>query len=355
MSAYEATHDDLQRLRDDALAAIAPLNDRAQIDQWRIEYIGRNGALTGILRGIKDRPPEERGELGAAANRVKQELNRALEEGLQRCSDDSASQPLDFDAPALPPRSAARRGGPHISAATMERVVGIFEQIGFQAVEGPEVEQERYNFDMLNIPADHPARDLMDTIWIESQLPLLLRTHTSPMQIRTMEATQPPVRVVVPGKCFRHEATDASHEWQFHQIEGLAVGRGITFANMRWVFEEFVHRLFGADRHVRLRCDYFPFVEPGVDVSVDCFACSGGGCSLCHRSGWIEIMGAGMVHPRVLSGVGYNPDEVSGFAFGLGTERIAMLLHKIGDIRNFFQNNLNFLEKFGAEPEAGPR
>ncbi len=225
--------------------------------------------------------------------------------------------------------------------------------MGFSVVEGPEVEWDRYNFEMLNIPPGHPARDMWNTLWVDyrdeaGQQPMLLRTHTSPMQARVMEQAQPPIRVIVPGKCYRYEATDATHEWHFYQVEGLAVDQGITFADLKGTLYEFAKRLFGADRRVRFRCDYFPFVEPGVDMSIDCFACQGGGdgCRICRDSGWIEIMGAGMVHPQVLSGVGYDPAKYTGFAFGLGPERIAMLKYGIDDIRHFYTNDLRFLRQF---------
>ena len=338
---------ELERIRADALAEAPNLASRDDIDRWRIRYIGRKGLLTQVLRALKDLPAEERGPIGEQANRIKAELSAALQEGT-RAQGAADAAALDMAKPGIAPPGDAK-GGAHISSITMDSITAIFAELGFQAIEGPEVELEKYNFDLLNIPPDHPARDLMDTIWLDSAEPggLLLRTHTSPMQIRAMERLKPPIRVVVPGKCYRHEATDMSHEWQFHQIEGLAIGRGITFANMKWVFEQFAQRMFGANRRVRLRCDFFPFVEPGVDVSVDCFICSGGGCRLCRHSGWIEIMGAGMVHPNVLRGVGYDPAEYSGFAFGMGPERIAMLLHGIDDIRKFFQNDLRFLEQFG--------
>ena len=206
---------------------------------------------------------------------------------------------------------------------------------------------------MLNIPKGHPARDMFNTLWIDYQdgqgeYPMLLRTHTSPMQARVMEGREPPVRVVVPGKCYRYEATDATHEWHFYQVEGLAVDEGITFANLKGTLYEFARRMFGEERRIRFRCDYFPFVEPGVDVSIDCFACDGEseGCRICRDSGWIEIMGAGMVHPRVLAGVGYDPAKYTGFAFGMGPERIAMLKYGIDDIRLFYSNDLRFLRQF---------
>ena len=233
----------------------------------------------------------------------------------------------------------------------MREVCDAFVAMGFQVVEGPEVEWERYNFELLNIPKEHPARDMFNTLWIDYQdeaghHPMLLRTHTSPMQARTMERMRPPVRVIVPGKVYRYEATDATHEWHFHQVEGLAVDEGITLANLKGTLYEFARRIFGPQRRVRFRCDYFPFVEPGVDMSIDCFACEGAGCRVCKDTGWIEILGAGMVHPRVLEMAGYDSAKYTGFAFGLGPERIAMLKYGIDDIRLFYSNDLRFLRQF---------
>ena len=233
----------------------------------------------------------------------------------------------------------------------VREICAAFASMGFSVVEGPEIEWDRYNFEMLNIPKDHPARDMWDTLWIDyenkdGERPMLLRTHTSPMQARIMESTRPPVRVVVPGKCYRYEATDPRHEWHFYQIEGLAVDRGITMTDLKGTLYEFARRIFGVDRKVRFRCDYFPFVEPGVDMSIDCFLCDGEGCRVCSSTGWIEIMGAGMVHPKVLEGVGYDPNIYTGFAFGMGPERISMLKHGIDDIRLFYSNDLRFLRQF---------
>jgi len=223
--------------------------------------------------------------------------------------------------------------------------------MGFEVVEGPEVETDYYNFEALNIPRDHPARDMWDTLWIDyldegGQRPFLLRTHTSPMQIRFMQEHRPPIRVIMPGKCYRYEAIDATHESMFFQVEGLAVDRGITMAHLKGTLYEFARRLFGADRRVRFRCDYFPFVEPGVEMAIDCFVCRGEGCRVCREEGWIEILGAGMVHPDVLRRVGYDPDIYTGFAFGIGLERIPMLKYGIDDIRLFYSNDLRFLEQF---------
>jgi phenylalanyl-tRNA synthetase alpha chain len=228
---------------------------------------------------------------------------------------------------------------------------GIFTAMGFEVVEGPEVEWDYYNFEALNIPPDHPARDMWATMWMDYQnekgeRPMLLRTHTSPMQIRVMENRRPPVRVVVPGKVYRYEATDATHEAMFHQVEGFAVDKNITFADLKGTLFEFARRLFGKERKARFRCDYFPFVEPGVEMAIDCFVCNGAGCPLCSYSGWIEILGAGMIHPEVLRRVNYDPDIYTGFAFGMGVERMPILKYGIDDIRLFYSNDLRFLKQF---------
>jgi len=235
----------------------------------------------------------------------------------------------------------------HPVSAMIEELSEIFALMGFQTVFGPEVETGHYNFDLLNIPSDHPARDVWDTIFIESdEAEILLRTHTSPMQARVMEATTPPVRVIVPGRTYRYEAQDASHEWMFHQLEGLAVDETITMADLKGVLREVGRQLFGPDRKVRFRCDYFPFVEPGVDFAVDCAICDGVGCRVCKQTGWLEMGGAGMVHPNVLRGVGYDPERYTGFAFGLGIERMIMMKYGVNDVRAFAVNDLRFLSQF---------
>jgi len=244
-----------------------------------------------------------------------------------------------------------RLGRLHPTTQILREVCRICAAMGFEVVEGPEVETDYYNFEALNIPRDHPARDMWDTLWIDyldegGQRPFLLRTHTSPMQIRFMQEHRPPIRVIMPGKCYRYEAIDATHESMFFQVEGLAVDRGITMAHLKGTLYEFARRLFGADRRVRFRCDYFPFVEPGVEMAIDCFVCRGEGCRVCREEGWIEILGAGMVHPDVLRRVGYDPDIYTGFAFGIGLERIPMLKYGIDDIRLFYSNDLRFLEQF---------
>ena len=344
--------DSIEAVRAAALAELESIDDLESIDRWRVSHMGRSGDLTRLLRGLRDLPPEGRREVGAAGNRAKSLLEERLaakEEELRRALDGaSADEPaIDVTLPGWP----VPTGALHPTTRMVREICGAFVSMGFQVMEGPEVEWDRYNFEALNIPRDHPARDMWNTLWVDytderGDRPMLLRTHTSPMQARIMEKTEPPVRVVVPGKCYRYEATDATHEWHFVQVEGLAVDRGITFSDLKGTLYDFARRIFGEERRVRFRCDYFPFVEPGVDMSIDCFSCSGGdGCRVCSNSGWIEILGAGMVHPSVLEGVGYDPSVYTGFAFGLGVERIAMLKHGIPEIRSFYSNDVRFLQQ----------
>ena len=339
-----------------ALSELAGIDAPEALEQWRVAYLGRRGQLTGILRGLSHLDIEQRRELGALGNRVKADLERNLELRDKEIRQSRLRQAADQERidVTLPGRPVAA-GGLHLTTWVVQEITDAFVAMGFSIVEGPEVEWDYYNFERLNIPPGHPARDMWNTLWVDyadeqGRQPMLLRTHTSPMQARVMESTHPPVRVVVPGKCYRYEATDATHEWHFYQVEGLAVDAGITFADLKGTLYEFARRLFGAERKVRFRCDYFPFVEPGVDMSIDCFSCdgngSGSGCRICRDSGWIEIMGAGMVHPQVLAGVGYDPEKYTGFAFGLGPERIAMLKYGVDDIRHFYANDLRFLRQF---------
>jgi phenylalanyl-tRNA synthetase alpha chain len=290
--------------------------------------------------------------VGAAANRAKEVLTEGLERRRRQLSESQLTGRLEAESVDVTlPGWPSPQGRLHPVTQTRREIEEAFVSMGFDVEEGPEVEWDRYNFDMLNIPKEHPARDMWDTLWIDhgdgdGERSMLLRTHTSPMQARIMEKAEPPVRVIVPGKVYRYEATDATHEWHFQQVEGLAVDEGITLANLKGTLFEFARRLFGAERRIRFRCDYFPFVEPGVDMSIDCFACSGHGCRICSETGWIEIMGAGMVHPKVLEGAGYDPSVYTGFAFGMGPERIAMLRYGIDDIRLFYSNDLRFLRQF---------
>mgnify|MGYP001216413898 CR=1 FL=1 len=350
------THPDLsttiELVRTNGLEELNQLVSEEEIESWRVRFLGRKGQLTMVLRSLGSLASEQRRIIGAQANQVKLLLEEALTSAenrikTRRIANLAEQENIDVTRPGR----RSRMGRYHPLTQILREICDAFLAMGFQIVEGPEVEWDHYNFEMLNIPRDHPARDMWNTLWIDYHdekggQPMLLRTHTSPMQARTMEQTTPPIRVIVPGKCYRYEATDATHEWHFHQVEGLAVDSGITFADLKGTLYEFATRVFGADRKVRFRCDYFPFVEPGVDMSIDCFACKGNGCRICKDTGWIEILGAGMVHPKVLEGVGYDPEQYTGFAFGLGPERIAMLKYDIEDIRLFYSNDLRFLGQF---------
>ncbi|MCL0065422.1 phenylalanine--tRNA ligase subunit alpha [Dehalococcoidia bacterium] len=342
----------LEEIKSRALDELRNLNDLNEIEAWRVGYLGRKGTVTQLLRGLSSLPIEERREAGAVANKLKSLLEQALtekQESLKKAELGELIRQSNLDVTL--PGHHIQLGRLHPTTKILREACAVFATMGFEVVEGPEVEWDYYNFEALNIPKDHPARDMWDTLWIDYQneageRPMLLRTHTSPMQIRFMEKRQPPIRVIMPGKVYRYEATDATHESMFYQIEGLAVDKGISMAHLKGTLYEFARRLFGLDRKVRFRCDYFPFVEPGVDMAIDCFICQGNGCRVCGDEGWIEILGAGMVHPDVLRRVNYDPDIYTGFAFGMGLERIPMLKYGIDDIRLFYSNDLRFLEQF---------
>ncbi len=340
---------DLGELASSARTELDAAGDEAALEEWRIAYLGRKGRLTLVLRSLGELPVEERRTLGAEANRLKQELESALDSRrmeLQQQRRRAETGRLDV---TLPGRTK-RIGRLHPVTQTLREMLDIFVSMGFSVIEGPEVELDYYNFQALRIPEDHPARDMQDTLYVDlpkdGGYPLVLRTHTSPNQVRFMEQHQPPIRVVVPGRCYRREATDPQREWMFTQIELLAVDEGISMADLKGTLFEFAKRMFGQDRRVRFRCDYFPFVEPGVDMAIDCFLCGGEGCRTCRGTGWIEILGAGMVHPEILANMGYDTDRYTGFAAGPGVERICMLRHGIEDIRSFYANDLRFLEQF---------
>lgn len=340
----------LKNIEAESLEELKGIQDLQQLEAWRIKYLGKKSPLNDILRSLGSLPEEERKSAGAYANQLRNRLTTLLSETQNRLksrASSSAKESIDVTMPGRP----APPGRLHPTTQTIREICQIFSNLGFQIAEGPEVELDYYNFEALNIPADHPARDMWATFWLDvldenKQRKMLLRTHTSPMQIRIMEKTRPPIRVVVPGRVFRYEATDATHESMFFQIEGLAIDRHITMSDLKGTLFHFARRLFGPQRKVRFRCDYFPFVEPGVEIAIDCFVCNGAGCRLCGSSGWIEILGAGMVHPEVLRKVGYDPSEYSGFAFGMGVERIPMLRYGIEDIRHFYSNDLRFLKQF---------
>lgn len=337
-----------QALRDEALTSLQQAGSQAELTDWYRSVLGRQGSLSQALRGLGALEADQRRAAGQQLNALKSELETAFTARQQEIQDAEldarlASEGIDVTAPGRP----VAVGNYHPLAAMVREACDVFAHLGFQTVEGPEVEFAKYSFDMLNIPKDHPARDVWDTIFIDTDdVEITLRPHTSPMQVRVMLEQEPPVRVVVPGRTYRYEAQDATHEWHFQQIEGLAVDKNITMADLRGTLAEFARQIFGAERKVRFRCDFFPFVEPGVDMSIDCPFCKGKGCRICKQSGWIEILGAGMVHPNVLAGVGYDPQVYSGFAFGMGVDRLTMLKYNVQDIRNFYSNDLRFLAQF---------
>lgn len=325
---------ELKQFKKQAPKELEKIKTPEKLEQFRIKYLGRKGQITAILRSLKDMPISKRRKLGAEANKFKKELARDFEDKLKKiqiAKSKIQTTKLDVTAPGIKPP----RGHLHPITLVMRKIEEIFQSMGFEIIEGPDVETEYYNFDALNIPQDHPARDLWNTFWLKSNSKLLLRTHTSPMQIRYMEKNNPPFRIIVPGRVFRYEATDASHSHTFYQLEGLMVDRHISVANFKAVIEEFLKKLFGADVEMRMRPSYFPFTEPSFEVDMK------------YPSGeWLEIMGAGMVHPNVFKAAGYVPGNWQGFAFGIGIDRIAMLRYKINDIRLLYSGDLHFLNQF---------
>jgi phenylalanyl-tRNA synthetase alpha chain len=337
---------DLETLRADALASIEHAADTAGLEALELDVLGKKGRLTGVLRGIGALPAEDRPKVGAAANAVRVAIESALAERARAVGDSElqarlAAEAVDVTTPGRP----IRRGSLHPSIEAMREIAEIFEQFGFVTYESPEIEDDRTNFQMLNIPPDHPARDLWDTLYVDVE-GMLLRTHTSPGQIRVMQAERPPIRALLPGRCFRYEAIDASHGSEFFQVEGLMVDEGTTMADLKGLLDQFAKAMFGADKRTRFRPGYYPFTEPSVAFDVECLVCGGSGCPACGRSGWMTILGAGMVHPVVLQYGGLDPERYQGFAFGMGPERIKMLKHGITDLRLFLENDLRFVEQF---------
>ncbi len=342
----QATIDDMRSRAKAELDAASTLDE---LTAWERAYLGPRGEVTLFLRGLASLPADQRPIAGRGGNALKTELTTAWEGrrtvlGAADLEQRLAGDAVDVTLPGRPPIL----GASHPVSQLIDELSEIFALLGFQTVFGPEVETAYYNFDVLNIPKDHPARDVWDTFYVDLPGEIVLRTHTSPMQGRVMEQQEPPVRVVVPGRVYRYEAQDASHEWMLHQLEGLAVDRNITMADLKGTLAEMARQLFGPTRRIRFRCDFFPFVEPGVDFAVDCAICDGKGCRVCKQTGWLEMGGAGMVHPRVLQGVGYDPERYTGFAFGLGVERLVMMKYGVNDLRAFAGNDLRFLRQFAA-------
>jgi phenylalanyl-tRNA synthetase alpha chain len=337
---------DLETLRADALTSIESAPDTSALEAIELDVLGKKGRLTTVLRGIGALAPDDRPKVGAVANVVRGAIESALAErgAALRGSELDArltAEAVDVTTPGRP----IRRGTLHPSIEAMREIAEIFEQFGFVTYESPEIEDDRTNFQMLNIPPDHPARDLWDTLYVDVE-GKLLRTHTSPGQIRVMQAERPPIRALLPGRCFRYEAIDASHGSEFFQVEGLMIDEGTTMADLKGLLDQFAKAMFGADKRTRFRPGYYPFTEPSVAFDVECLVCGGAGCPACGRTGWMTILGAGMVHPVVLQYGGLDPERYQGFAFGMGPERIKMLKHGITDLRLFLENDLRFLDQF---------
>ncbi len=346
--------DQLREAEEEARSALNAVENGDALDAWHKRYLGKKGVLTQMLRSVGSLPKEERPAFGRAANQAKVALEAAYEareEALRRLE-----MERDLEESAIDVTLPGRPVGPghlHITRQTLRRIYEIFAEMGFQVYESPDVETDEMNFGLLNIPPHHPARDMWDTFWVDdgtstdSGQGVLLRTHTSPGQIRAMREYCPePIRVILPGKCYRYEQITARSEHQFYQVEGLAVGHNITMTDLIGTMTEFARQFYGPERQVRIRGSYFPFTEPSIEVDMDCILCGGEGCRVCKYSGWLEIAGAGMVHPVVLQNGGYDPEEWSGFAFGPGVERPAMLKYNIDDIRLFYGNDLRFLRQF---------
>ncbi|MGH2003045.1 phenylalanine--tRNA ligase subunit alpha [Enterococcus faecalis] len=338
----------LEALRDNTLKEIAQVATLKELNQIRVETLGKKGPITEVLRGMKNLSPEERPVVGGFANEIRDLLTEAIEAHKVVLENEALNAALKEESLDVTlPGKQMPQGTRHILTQVMEEIEDIFLGMGYQVVEGYEVESDHYNFERMNLPKDHPARDMQDTFYISDEM--LIRTHTSPVQARTMEKhdfSKGALRMISPGKVFRRDTDDATHSHQFHQIEGLVVDKNVTMGDLKGTLEVMMKKMFGEDRKIRLRPSYFPFTEPSVEVDVSCFKCGGAGCNVCKHTGWIEILGAGMVHPDVLQMSGIDPTEYSGFAFGLGPDRVAMLRYGVNDIRNFYQNDLRFLNQF---------
>ena len=330
----------IEQIHADALEALKSATSEDGVQELATRYLGRKGRITQFLRGISKLPPEERPEAGKKANQVKKALEQAFEKAAEQMrAAPSVEDRIDVSLPGRNP------GPGHLHPVTRinDRICEIFLRLGFDIAEGPEVEKDWYNFEALNFPKDHPARDMQDTFFISDDT--VLRTHTSPLQVRIMEKQPPPVRVVAPGKVFRCDS-DLTHTPMFHQVEGLLVDEHITFGDLKGILTTFVHEMFDEQTSLRFRPSFFPFTEPSAEVDILCVICRGAGCRVCSQTGWLEVLGSGMVHPAVFENVGYDPTRISGFAFGMGVERLAMLKYGIDDIRRFFDNDMRFLEQF---------
>ena len=335
----------LQELLNSAIAAIEESNTKEALEELRVQYLGKKGEITAILKMMGSLSAEERPVIGQIANEVRAAIEEALTVKFAALKEKEQEEKLKAETLDITmPGKAKAEGSLHPLNTVLEDMINIFQSMGFDVVDGPEVETDHYCFEQLNVPADHPARDMQDTFYLTDSL--LLRTQTSAAQARVMEKTQPPIRIICPGRVFRADEVDATHSPVFHQIEGLVVDKNVTMCDLKGVLEQFAHEIYGADTKIKFRPSFFPFTEPSVEVDVSCSECGGVGCRVCKGSGWIEILGAGMVHPNVLKNCGIDPEVYSGFAFGIGLDRLTTTRYKISDIRLLFENDKRFLDQF---------
>ncbi len=337
--------DELRKIREEAIEKIGKCSALENLNDVRVNYLGKKGELTALLKSMKDVPPEERPKVGQMVNETRNEIESALSEAVRRMQDKLLdarlkNETIDVTLPA----EKNRVGHSHPNTIALEEVEDIFTGMGYEVIEGPEIEKDYYNFEALNIPADHPAKDEQDTFYINGDL--LLRTQTSSTQVHEMEKGRLPIRMIAPGRVFRADAVDATHSPSFHQVEGLVIDKDVTFADLKGTLAEFARAIFGPDTKVKFRPHHFPFTEPSAEMDVSCFKCGGKGCRFCKGEGWIEILGCGMVHPHVLEMSGIDPEEYTGFAFGVGLERIALLKYEIDDMRLLYENDVRFLKQF---------
>ncbi len=335
--------EELLRLKSEATETLVACSNADELESFRVKYLGRKGLFTSVMRNLGNAPKEDRPRLGQLANTIKKDLEAAFTEKSEAVTQGQAGKAKSGDDDLTLPGRATPVGGLHPVTKVMEEICGVFERLGFTVAEGPDIESDFYNFEGLNIPKHHPARDMHDTFYISDNV--LLRTHTSPMQVRTMEKSEPPLRMIAPGKVYRCDS-DITHTPMFHQVEGFLVDKKVSFADLKGVLAVFIAKMFDENTAIRFRPSFFPFTEPSAEVDIACVICKGEGCRVCKQTGWLEILGAGMIDPEVFKKVGYDPEEYSGFAFGLGVERIAMLKYGITDIRLFYENDLRFLKQF---------
>jgi len=338
MQDYEQKLDELESRLDE----VSAISDRAMLEKFKKDLLGKTGPFQDLMKGMKDIPKEDRPGFGKSVNQLRGRFESAIEDRLSELSEALGEDVSDLDY-TLPGKMPVQ-GSLHLLTQTIDQILGVFRDMGFHIVMGPDIEDEWHNFDALRLHADHPARDTQDSFYLGEDR--LLKTHTSPMQIRYMETYPPPIQMVAPGYCFRRDPFTSRHSPTFFQIEALMIDKGITFAHLKGVLTEFVHGFFGRERKVRFRPDFFPFVEPGCELAMDCSICGGKGCKTCSQTGWIEILGAGMVHPGVLENCKIDPKTYTGFAFGMGVERPAMIRYGIDDIRHFYENDFRFMEQF---------